>query len=176
MKWTNDRIFTLDMQSDPELKNITTIGDGALAFKRLKNIIIPEKVTSIGKQAFAYTPLESINFPDGITSIGEDAFSFNHLTSITIPSKVTSISKKAFFSNQLTNIEIPSNVKNIGKDAFSSNDNLSSVTIHATNPPTTDTPFPKNNNLKIYVPENSVNKYKTTEGWKEYADKIEAIK
>lgn len=198
VKWTNDRIFTLDMQSDPELKNITTIGDGALAFKRLKNIIIPEKVTSIGKQAFAYTPLESINFPDGITSIGEDAFSFNHLTSITIPSKVTSISKKAFFSNkltkitihenvtsigeqaffsnQLTNIEIPSNVKNIGKDAFSSNDNLSSVTIHATTPPAINTPFPNNNNLKIYVPKDNVETYKTTNGWKEYADKIEAIK
>lgn len=146
-----------------------------------------------------YTPLESINLPSSITSIGEGAFLFNKLTNITIPSKVTSISKKAFFSNkltkitihenvtsigeqaffsnQLTKIEIPSNVKNIGKEAFSSNDNLSSVTIRATTPPTTDTPFELNNaNLKIYVPTNSVETYKTANGWKEYADKIEAIK
>lgn len=195
VKWTNDRIFTLDMQSDPELTNVTKIGDGAFGFKRLKNIIIPEKVTSIGKQAFAYTPLESINLPDGITNIGEGAFSFNHLTNITIPNKVTSISKKAFFSNkltkitihenvtsigeqaffsnQLTNIEIPSNVTNIGKEAFHSNDNLRDVTIHAINPPTVDSPFELNNaNLKIYVPAQSVNAYKTTAEWSKYTDRI----
>lgn len=198
VKWTNNRIFTLNMQNDQELKNVTIISENAFALMRLKSIIIPEKVMSIGKNAFAYTPLESINLPDGITSIGEGAFLSNKLTNITIPSKVTSISKKAFFSNkltkitihenvtsigeqaffsnQLTKIEIPSNVKNIGKEAFSSNDNLSSVTIRATTPPTTDTPFPNNSNLKIYVPENSVKTYKTTNGWKEYADKIEAIK
>lgn len=198
LKWTNNRIFTLDMQSYPELKNVTTIGRIALAGQRLKDIIIPEKVTNIGEQAFAYTPLESINLPSSITSIGEGAFLFNKLTNITIPSKVTSISKKAFFSNkltkitihenvtsigeqaffsnQLTKIEIPSNVKNIGKEAFSSNDNLSSVTIRATTPPTTDTPFPNNSNLKIYVPKDNVETYKTAEGWMEYADKIEAIK
>lgn len=195
MKWTNDKIFTLNMQSDSELKNITKIGEKALALMRLKNIIIPEKVTSIGKQAFAHTPLESINLPSDITSIGEEAFSFNHLTNITIPGKVTSISKKAFFSNkltkitihenvtnigeqaffsnQLTKIEIPSNVTNIGKEAFHSNDNLRDVTIHAINPPTVDSPFELNNaNLKIYVPAQSVNAYKTTAEWSKYTDRI----
>ena len=195
MKWTNDKIFTLNMQSDSELKNITKIGEKALALMRLKNIIIPEKVTSIGKQAFAHTPLESINLPSDITSIGEEAFSFNHLTNITIPGKVTSISKKAFFSNkltkitihenvtnigeqaffsnQLTKIEIPSNVTNIGKEAFHSNDNLRDVTIHAINPPTVDSPFELNNaNLKIYVPTNSVETYKAASEWSKYTDRI----
>ncbi len=195
MKWTNDRIFTLNMQSDPELKNITKIGNIALAKMRFTSVIIPEKVTSIGKQAFAYTPLESINLPSSITSIGEGAFLFNKLTNITIPSKVTSISKKAFFSNkltkitihenvtsigeqaffsnQLTKIEIPSNITNIGKEAFHSNDNLRDVTIHAINPPTVDSPFELNNaNLKIYVPTNSVETYKAASGWSQYADKI----
>ena len=198
VKWTNDRIFTLDMQSDPELKNVTKIGNGAFGFKRLKNIIIPEKVMSIGKNAFKYTPLESINLPNEITSIGESAFAYNHLTSVTIPSKVTNISnsvffhnrltqitiyenvtsigEKAFSSNLLTSIEIPSSVQKIEKEAFFDNDNLYSVTIRATTPPAINTPFPKSNNLKIYVPENSVETYKTAEGWKDYADKIEAIK
>lgn len=198
VKWKNDKLFTLNMQSDSELKNITKIGKQALALMRFTSLVIPEKVTSIDEQAFAYTPLKSINLPGGITNIGKGAFTFskltnvtipngvmvindetfsnNRLTSVTIPNGVTSIGKKAFFGNQLTNIEIPSNVKNIGKEAFSSNDNLSSVTIRATTPPTTDTPFPKNNNLKIYVPKNSVETYKTANGWKEYADKIEAIK
>lgn len=195
MKWTNDKIFTLNMQSDSELKNITKIGKQALALMRFTSLVIPEKVTSIDEQAFAYTPLKSINLPSGITNIGKGAFTFSkltnvtipngvmvindetfsnsRLTSITIPNKVTNIGKKAFFGNQLTNIEIPSNVKNIGKEAFSSNDNLSSVTIRATNPPTTDTPFELNNaNLKIYVPTNSVETYKVASGWSQYADKI----
>ena len=199
LKWTNIKTVTFNMQNYPELRDVTTIDKAAFALKQfievtiangvtsigdnafyynvnLVSVSIPNSVMSIGIRAFSQGKLTRVTIPSGITIINDETFSNNRLTSVTIPNGVTSIGKKAFFSNQLTKIEIPSNVKNIGKEAFSSNDNLSSVTIRATTPPTTDTPFPNNSNLKIYVPKDNVDTYKTAEGWKDYADKIEAIK
>ena len=237
-KWYNSEITEVDMQSDPELKNVTIIANEAFRNRSLKSIVlpnhltkigynafannqltsvnipnsvtnisnlafaynqltsvnIPNSVTSIGQSTFAYNQLTSVNIPNSVTSIGDLTFHKNNLTSVTIPNSVTSIGTQAFAYNQLTSVTIPNSVTSIGNFAFSnnkltsvtipnsvtsisyyafSNNNLTSVTIHAVNPPTAARGiFEYNSSLKIYVPAQSVNAYKTAERWKDYADKI----
>ena len=242
-KWYNSEITDVDMQSDPELKNVTIIASEAFRNRSLKSIVLPNNLTKIGNYAFADNQLTSVTIPNRVTSIGQSAFesnqltsvtipnsvtsigdiafsenkltsvtipnsvtrignyvfSNNNLTSVTIPNSVTSIGQSAFSSNKLTSVTIPNSVTSIGDLAFSNNkltsvtipnsvtsignyafanDNLTSVTIHAVNPPTADRGgiFGYNSSLKIYVPVQSVNAYKTAEGWKDYADKIFPIR
>ena len=78
---------------------------------------------------------------------------------------------------KLTSVVIPSNVTKIDDQAFRYSENLSSVTVEATTPPTTYyTSFNLTaSNLVIYVPSESVDAYKAAEGWSYYASKIQAI-
>ena len=195
LKWLNSEITDVDMQSDPELKNVTIIANEAFRNRSLKSIVLPNNLTKIGNNAFSSNELTSVTIPNRVTSIGDYAFSSNELTSVTIHSSVTSIGQRAFESNRLTSVTIPNSVTSIGKRAFANNNltsvtipnsvtsiggdafrynNLTSVTIHAVNPPTVDGGdiFGYDSYLKIYVPAQSVNAYKRAEGWKYYANRI----
>ena len=176
LKWLNSEITDVDMQSDPELKNVTIIANEAFRNRSLKSIVLPNNLTKIGNNAFTDNQLTSVTIPNRVTSIGDYAFSSNELTSVTIHSSVTSIGQRAFESNRLTSVTIPNSVTSIGKRAFANN-NLTSVTIHAVNPPIADMDiFGYNSSLKIYVPAQSVNAYKTAVLWKKYANRIFPIR
>ena len=128
LKWYNSEITDVDMQSDPELKNVTIIANEAFKNRSLKSIVLPNNLIKIGDYAFHSNKLTSVTIPNSVTSIGVNVFDFNHLTS---------------------------------------------VTIHAVNPPTAaGYMFDSRYLTIIYVPAQSVNAYKTAEGWKNYADKI----
>jgi hypothetical protein len=93
--------------------------------------------------------------PDGVTTIGEQAFlSCTGLTSVTIPNSVTSIGEYAFYGC----------------------DGLTILTIENVTPP--DVRYlafeDVSENTTIYVPAESVEKYKAAKGWSECADKIKA--
>ena len=118
LKWYNSEITDVDMQSDPELKNVTIIANEAFRNRSLKSIILPNNLTKIGKDAFASNNLTSVTIPNSVTSIGERAFYNNNLTSVTIPNSVTSIGERAFASNNLTSVTIPNSVTSIGERAF----------------------------------------------------------
>ena len=188
LQWFDKETTQIDMQSDPELKEVTIIGKRAFYKGSLTSIILPDNLERIGNDAFMYNELISITIPNSVTSIGEDAFNGNQLTNITIPNGVTSIGYDAFSDNPLTNITIPNSVTTIGDRAFgyvlkhTSTVNRT-VTIYAVTPPviTRYKSFPysgifgsHNPNLKIYVPAGSLTAYKTAEGWKEYASQIYA--
>ena len=120
----------------------------------------------------------SITIPDGITAIGDWSFSFCYgLTSITVPKSVISIGDFAFSScTDLTNITIPESVTSIGSEAFEGCYGLTSITVLALMAPMGNLRmFNNTNDCPIYVPAGSVDAYKTTEGWSEYADRIQAI-
>ena len=217
-EWFGIEMTAVDMQSDPELKNVTIIaneafknrslksivlpnnlikiGDYAFSNNKLTSVTIPNSVTSIGNFAFRNNQLTSVTIPNSVTSIGYVAFSYNQLTSVTIPNSVTSIGDAAFLANQLTSVTIPNSVTKIGELAFAFNkltsvtipnsvtsigqsafksNQLTSVTIHAITPPYTyyrDALKGIPSSTKIYVPAQSVNAYKTTGEWSNYADRI----
>ena len=137
-------------------------------------------VTSIGGSAFANcTGLTNVTIPNSVSTIGELAFAYcKGLTSVPIPNSVTKIVKSAFHGcTSLTSVTIPNSVTTIGDAAFWGCSRLTILTIeNATPPDAEDFAFDSVSEIiTIYVPAESVEKYKTAEGWSEYADKIKAI-
>ena len=109
--WLNKELNSIDMQADPELSKVTTIG------------------------AYANDSiLSQIKLPNGLKKIGNNTFENSGLTSITIPNGVKVIATTAFKNNQLTSVIIPNSVKSIGASAFS-NTELTSVRVEAITPP-----------------------------------------
>ncbi len=133
IKWKNTSTQNLDMNSDSQLRKITSIGEDAFRnFSSLKTVHIASSVTRIGSGAFdGCRSLTSINIPSSVTSIESSAFQgCRSLTSINIPSSVTSIESSAFRGcSSLTSINIPSSVTSIESSAFQDCSSLTSVNI-----------------------------------------------
>lgn len=165
----------------------------------LTSVTIPNTVQYIGSWAFAHSPLASVTIPSN-TRIGQYVFynctnlatavfgsgttfgnyAFNGCTAlngIEFPETLTSISSSAFAGcTSLTEITIPANVSSIGSDAFKNCSGLTKITCLSETPPSINTtylPFENTNNCPIYVPEESVQAYKTA--WPTYSSRIQAI-
>ena len=168
--------------------SVTSIGYMAfISCSRLTSITIPDSVTAIGDYAFyGCTSLTSVTIGDSVTTFGNYAFSYCYsLTSVTIDDGVTTIGHYAFSDcRSLTSVTIPDSVTTIGYAAFANCENLNTVYCKAINPPTT---IIDNNGdwygfamqdesgnicsigCTIYVPTESVEAYKSAQGWSEYA-------
>jgi len=128
------------------------------------SVVIPEKVT-----------YESVEY--SVTSIGNYAFSHcSGLTSVTIPNSVTSIGGFAFYGcTGLTSVTIGSGVTSIGNHAFDGVD-IPTVISLIENPFTIYGKtsgygtFSQNTflNATLYVPKGTIEKYKATDGWKDF--------
>ena len=144
----------------------------------ITNLIIPNSVTSIRNGAFFNcSGLTSVTIPNSVTSIEGYAFErCKALTSVTIPNSVTSIRNGAFFNcSGLTSVTIGSGVTSIGDYAFDGVD-IPTVISLIENPfkitgKTSDYgTFTQNtfNNATLYVPKGTIDKYKATDGWKDF--------
>ena len=148
----------------------------------LGKITFNGKVTNVPESAFRdCTSLKSITLPNSITSIGYYAFlGCENLKTIKLPTNLKTIENCAFYKcTSLASITIPDSVTEIGWKAFYNCHWLGSVYCKATTPPTRgsnvfseDDYRSKPIGCKIYVPRNSVEAYKSAEGWKEYAEDI----
>ena len=164
--------------------SVTTIGEEVFcACISLKSVTIPDSVTMIGDAAFnSCLSLKSVTIPDSVTTIGERAFyDCDSLTSVTIGDSVTTIGYAVFYNcSSLTSITIPDSVTAIGWEAFCNCFSLTSLYCKATTPPVALLNsgywfafYDNASDLKIYVPMESVEAYKSARGWSEYANSIE---
>ena len=180
---------------------VTSIGDNAFwDCSNLTSVTIGDSVTSIGANAFSKcSSLTSITIPDSVTSIGDNAFfqcsslasvvignnvitigdyafwCCDNLTSVVIGNNVTTIGENAFDGcASLTSVTIPDSVTSIGKLTFMSCSSLTSVYCKPTTPPTGGGYMFHNNasGRKIYVPMESVSKYKSASDWNKYTSDI----
>ncbi len=159
--------------------SVTSIGEWAFYYcSGLTSITIPNSVTSIGNYAFyRCSGLTSVTIPNSVTSIGYYAFQYcSKLTSITIGNSVTSIGDYAFYGcSGLTSVTIPNSVTSIGSQAFAGVDFPTVISL-IENPftitgKTSDSrTFSQNTflNATLYVPKGTIDKYKATDGWKDF--------
>ena len=140
---------------------------------------IPSGITSLNYAFSVYSSLEEVTceIPDSVTDMSS---TFQGCTSLAtapvIPSGVTNMSYTfAGCSSLVTAPEIPSGVTNMYL-AFDGCTSLKEVTFLHTTPPSMQSALQGCSSLEtIYVPDKSVDAYKTATGWSEFADKIKPL-
>ena len=163
--------------------DITEIKDYAFrCCSSLTSVTIGDSVTTIGVGAFCEcSSLTSVTIGDSVTTIGIYAFSrCSSLTSITIPDSVTTIGDRVFEGcSSLTSVTIGDSVTTIGEGAFNGCSSLTSVYCKPTTPPAVTLDYydwcafdDNASGRKIYVPTESVDAYKSADGWSTYASYI----
>ncbi len=189
-KYTFSSEFASSLSSVIIGNGVTYIPEGTFSHCiNLKTVVIPNSITRIERDAFGNcSSLETIAIPNSVTTIETGAFDgCSNLTTITIPNSVTTIETKAFYGcSNLTTITIPNSVIFVGAGAFAYCSGLTSVTCYAIEPPSiTNTihyfdttidfdttivcdPFEGLPTMPLYVPAESVEKYKQAECWKDF--------
>ncbi len=134
---------------------------------------------NIGTYMFYNTFAKSITLPGNTKTISSYAFFYSkYLTNVVIPESVTLIGSYAFQGcSSLQSITIPGNVASVQNGVFYDCSNLTEIICKPTTPPTGGSIMFYNiaSDAKIYVPQGSVEAYKTANYWKDYADKIVGI-
>lgn len=144
----------------PDLESIV-ISDGVeeipvgmfYGCSKLNNIKWGNSVKSIGSSAFSGCAIPSLSLPDGINYIGHGSFYGCPLKSVVIPKTVNYIGGNAFWTNTLQTV-IPLFVDNIPDAGDDSDNAFSKQTLI--------------NNATLYVPAGTLEKYKSTKGWKDF--------
>lgn len=120
----------------------------------------------------------TVNIPNTVKTIDSFAFSsqFSKTTSVMMGNRLRNIINYAFYECNITSVVIPSTIQSLGQWAFGSCWNLTAIICEANTPPTYKNdaiPFSDGEPIpNIYVPANSVAKYKAASGWSACADKI----
>lgn len=155
--------------------SVTSIGEDAFyGCSGLTSAIIGNSVKSIGESAFdSCSGLTSVTIGNSVKSIGEGAFRYcSGLTSVTIPNSVTFIGEDAFSDcSGLTSVTIGNSVTSIGEIAFYGCSGLTKLVSLAIEPPVCGYQVFEGVDktaCRLFVPEESVNKYKTADQWEEF--------
>ena len=190
----NNYSSLLDIVTIPETVNfygdeyrITGIGEYAFyKCNRLTQVTIPKSVENIGENAFyRCSALKEINVEnDNTVFCSEDGVLFNKdkttliqypsckaNTSYTIPNSVTNIESYAFSDcSTLKEITIGNSVINIEEKAFGNCRALTQMTVLATEPPALrfNTFDGVSRSIPVYVPDESLDFYKSTGVWNEF--------
>ena len=125
--------------------------------EKITNLVIPEGVHEIKDAVFYCCPVKSVSIPNSVTKIGDYAFRQADLSSLTIGNGMTDFGKYAFSgcSQLYTIISLTESPSPLINDNCFDNDHFM--------------------NSSLYVPVGTIDKYKSTEGWKKFVWMEEGI-
>ena len=139
---------------------VTSIGMSSFAYHKINNLVIPDNVTGVTTSAFrntASTVFNSVKIGNGCTSIGSSAFTYN-FENIDIGSGITSIGNYGIYNQKCKKLICRATTPpSCGTSAFGS---WSSDGVN----------YPQ-----IYVPDGSVNAYKSANFWSTHSAKIHPL-
>ena len=127
----------------PNIESVT----GNLATDDGKCLVVDNKLIKLVDKK-----ITSYNIPDGISAIGSEALSTANISTITVPASVATIDDCAFHSGSITEIYFKSTTP-------------ASISLLFN--------FFLVKNVKLFVPTEAVETYKSAAGWSDYADYIE---
>ena len=168
---------------------VTSIGFCAFVNTPNLDIVIPESVTSISGRAFYNSGLSGdINLPNLTGSIDKEAtFQGSKITSVSNLGKITSVNGwyganlGAFMDCKLLKkVVLPDTITAINEASFRGCSSLVTFICLATTPPTlntsafTSTPISAKTGT-IYVPDASVEAYKSASNWVNYESRIKPL-
>jgi len=147
------------------------------------NFVSNNTLTSIGEAAFMNcSNIASISIPDSVVSLGSSAFcnGFSLANVYISPASSLTTLQRNVFNNcpALKSLTLPAGVTSIGDNAFYRCTNFNTLVLMSTTPPTlsTTSAFLSSGITAttgyIYVPEDSVEAYKTATNWSTFADRI----
>lgn len=147
--------------------------------RNLKRVVIPESVEVIGQSSFlGATALETVNVPSKVTSLYDNFRNCYSLKNVTLSYGLQEIKYETFAEcTSLKSITIPASVTVMYNDVLHGCSSLEALYMESATPTECDPYssryyFGNSANLKIYVPNGSVDAYKSAEPWKYYADNI----
>lgn len=168
-------IIQLNGEIIPAGENIEDPQGMVYYYRCLKKVYLSDEIKTIGDSAFGSSSIESITIPDSVTNIKNCAFAYTDLEKITLSKNITVLPYECFYSCcDLTKIIIPNSVRFIDDYCFAHCNSLSEVYMESNIPPTlgTNVFLYTSDNLKIYVPQGTLNAYQTAPNWEQYASKI----
>ena len=134
----------------------------------LRHIVLPSDMTKLNW--FNNNPaLETIDLPDTITHIDANQLSYSGLKEFTLPPRMTKVTAGLCqYCDKLEKVTILSEISSLELNAFKGSANIKSFILYTIIPPTLVWGALSDTNLymKIYVPDESVDAYKTATGWK----------
>jgi hypothetical protein len=135
--------------------NAADVGQGAFqSCTSLKKVVMPSSCKTITKEAFAMSGVSDINL-ENVENIGIYAFSQ---------------------CKSLSLADIGSSIISIGSYAFYKDSQLKKIIVRAATPPSMDgTAFKDVADFLIYVPDASLEAYKTATNWNQYSARIKPL-
>lgn len=138
----------------------------------LRYVRLPSNLTSLSSQCFiGCTNLKSINLPESLTQIAAGAFNNSGIEKLVIPSLVTSAGDFKDMP-ELVFVELGKSVSSFSINTFQGCNKLQTMIVRAITPPAWGYKMLDGINPNIYVPDESVNAYKTASGWSSKASII----
>ena len=170
---------------DLSLPNLETIGQSAFNGVSIKKISNLGKITKVDSTHSSTQgtlgrkdTLISVVFPETLRTLGNSTlYGASNLTECILNEGLNEISDNVFLNCiSLPDIIIPSTVTSIGTNTFKGCTGLEFMVFKPLTPPSLNsTSLSNTNNCPIYVPDASVEAYKSATNWNAYAPRIQSI-